>query len=120
VLELVDCRERSLEALESVEPAESGQQVVGLLLEDLGQASCLGGGLLDVVDDDRLGDRLDPVDDIIEARDELVDVLAVERGDEGVLEPAGQLAAELVAPLLERLDLRHPLVETVELGDQIA
>ena len=49
----------------------------------------LGRRLGDAVDHERLGDRLDAVDDVVEARHQLVDVLAVERRDEGILEPAG-------------------------------
>ena len=74
-------------------------------------------GPVDAVDDERLGDRLDPVDDVVEPRHELVDVLAVERRHERVLEPAVDLVVDLVAALLERLDRGHALVEIVVLVD---
>ena len=42
-----------------------------------------------------------------------MDVLAVERRDEAALEPGRDLPVDLVATLLERLDLGDPLVEPV-------
>ena len=48
-----------------------------------------------------------------------MDVLAVERRDECLLEPAVDLQVDLVALLLERLDLGDALVEAVEVLDQV-
>ena len=62
-----------------------------------------------------LSDGLDVVDDVVELDGQVVDVLAVERCDERLLEPRADLAVDLVALLLERLDLRDALVEPVEL-----
>ena len=59
------------------------------------------------------------VDDVVEPRHELVDVLAVERRDERVLELAGHLAIDLVAGLLEGLDAGDPLIEPVVLLDHL-
>ena len=50
---------------------------------------------------------------------QLVDVLAIERGDERVLELLGDLLVDLVAPLLETLDVGHPLLEVVVLLDHL-
>ena len=64
----------------------------------------LAGGrrrLVDPVQDAGVGDLLDEVDDVVEAADELVDVLAVERRDEGVLELVPDVVADPVAALLE-------------------
>ena len=73
----------------------------------------LVGRLVDAVDDERLGDRLDAVDDVVQPDRQLVDVLTIERRDERVLEPSVDLAVDLVATLLERLDLGDALVELV-------
>ena len=53
------------------------------------------------------------------ADSQLVDVLAIERRDERVLQPGVDLAVDLVAPLLERLDLGDALVEPVVLVDEL-
>ena len=45
------------------------------------------GRRLDPVQDERVGGLLDEVEDVVEPADQGVDVLAVERRDEGRLEP---------------------------------
>ena len=65
-------------------------------------------------------DRLDEVDDVVEPARQVVDVLAIERRDEGLLEPFVDVVVDLVALLLERLDLGDPIVEPVEIVDQVA
>ena len=108
LFEGVDRREVPLQLLEAVEFAEGRREFATLPVEDRRQPLRLAGRLVYPVDDERLGDRLDAIHDVVEPGDELVDVLAVERGDERVLEPAGDLLVDLVAALLEGLDVRRP------------
>ena len=119
LLELVDRVEVALEVLHPVELAQCGRQLAALAVEDGREPSRLGRRLLDAVDDERLGDGLDAVHDVVEPRDELVDVLAIERRDERVLEPAGDLVVDLVAALLERLDVGDARLELVVLLDHL-
>ena len=69
--------------------------------EDPGEAPGIVGRRLDVVDDEGLGDLLDAVEHVVEARDQVVDVLAVERRDERPVEPRLDLVVDLVALVLE-------------------
>src|SRR5215471_524704 len=48
---------------------------------------------------------IDQVDDVVQAHGELVDVLAVDRSDEGAVDAAEDLVGHLVALVLEALDL---------------
>ena len=79
-----------------------------------------GSGLIDPVQHEQLGRRLHVVDDVVELLGEGVDVLAVERRDEGRVEPPEDRAGDLVAPLLavvdqvdELLDVSRSRVETL-------
>ena len=73
-----------------------------------------GVGAVDVVDHQRFGGRLDEVDHVVQARCQLVDVLAVERSHEDVLQLGADLAVDVVALLLECLNAVHALVQPVE------
>ncbi len=77
------------------------------------------GGCLDVVDREAFARGLHEVDHVVQSNGQLVDVLAVERRDERRLEPRIDLAIDLVAPLLERLDLADALVEPVVVLDKL-
>ena len=63
------------------------------------------GRLADVIEDAGVGHLLDEVQDVVEAADEGVDVLAVERRDEGRLELVPDVVADLVAAVLELAEL---------------
>ena len=54
-------------------------------------------GDVDAVEDERVGDLLDQVEDVVQAADEGVDLLAIERRDEGPLQAAADVVADLVA-----------------------
>ena len=60
-----------------------------MLGQDLRELPRLLGRAVDAVDHEGLGGRLDPVDDVVEPDGQLVDVLAIEWRDEGILELAG-------------------------------
>ena len=83
-------------------------ELLDLLDDDRG---LLDGGLgrrLDPVQDERVGGLLDVVEDVVEAADQGVDVLAIDRGDEGRLEAMADLVADLVAAMLVGPDLGGP------------
>ena len=109
----------ALEVLQAIELPQRLGQLLRLAIEDGRQALCLRRRLRHAVDHEGLGDRLDPVDDIVKPRHEFVDVLPVERGDEGILEPARHGAVDLVAALLERLDVGDPRVQLVIAVDHL-
>jgi len=49
-----------------------------------------------VVDADALRDRLDQIEDVVHARDQAVDVVAVDRRDEGLVQRFDALVRDLV------------------------
>jgi hypothetical protein len=59
----------------------------------------------DAVQVGRVGDLLDVVEDVVQTGCEGVDIFVVEGGDEGPVEGAHDLVGDLVAPMLESLDL---------------
>src|SRR5256884_9512677 len=58
----------------------------------------------DPVDDEALGGGLEVVEHVVEAGREVVDVLAVERRDEGRVQPFDDLVRDLVARVLDLFD----------------
>jgi two-component system phosphate regulon sensor histidine kinase PhoR len=102
--------------LEAFEPAEVREGVVELLalLHDdrrlLDGHRCRG---VDSIEDEGVGGLLDEVEDIVEGTDQAVDVLAIERRDEGPFETVADLVAELVAAVLGVADLLRPLFRGV-------
>src|SRR5512134_1291229 len=97
-------------ALHLVQALERGLKLGALVGQDARQLAAVTGRLLDVVDDQALCYRLDEIEHVVKATAELVDVLSVERRDEGVLQAPADLAVDPVALLLERLDVAHALV----------
>ena len=64
------------------------------------------GDLRDPVEDDRLRDLVDVVEDVVEPGGQRVDVLALEGRDERAVEQLDDLVGELIAGMLEVLDRR--------------
>ena len=72
------------------------------------------GRRVDLVEDAGVGDLLDEVEDVVEAADQLMDVLAIERRDEGVLQLVADVVADPVALALQVAELaREPLALVV-------
>jgi hypothetical protein len=88
--------------------------------EDPRELARLVGGPVDPVDHDRLGDRLDAIDDVVELDRQVVDVLSIERRDEGVLQSLVDLAIDVVTALLEQLDLGDAGIEVIEPFEHVA
>src|SRR5450756_1936782 len=75
---------------------------------------CIRDRRLDAVEDKGVGYLFDHVQDVIQAGDEGVDLLAIEGRDEGSLEPAPDVVADLVAAALRLPNLLGRLVGIVE------
>ena len=113
VLEAVDL-DAGLEDLARVlEVGEEGDRLLdgdGGLDDDRGDLLQLGRRRRDPVEDDPGGGGVDEVEDVVERPDEDVDVLAVDRRDPGPVQEVERLVGDLVALVLEALDLGGPLV----------
>jgi hypothetical protein len=96
------------ELLRAAERAQLAQRLVdelALLDDDAGLLDGLRRGPLDVVEQERVGRLLDEVEDVVEAADERVDVLAVEGRDEGRVQALPDGVAHLVAVVLHGHEL---------------
>ena len=58
------------------------------------------------------------VEDVVHARDQLVDVVAVDRRDEGLVQHVDRGVGDLVGLLLDAFDRVHAVFEVVEIGHQ--
>src|SRR6266571_2578735 len=72
--------------------------------DHVGHRPARRGRLFNPVDDEALGGRLEEVEHVVEAGREVVDVLAVDRRDEGRVEPPDDLVGDLVARVFDFLD----------------
>src|SRR3954452_13756371 len=109
VLEPVDLHG---EVADVPERAEARDRVVHLaagLVEDAGQLLGLLHRRLDPVQREVVGDLLDEVDDVVERRGEIEDVLALDRRDEGLVEALDDVVRDPVALLLADHDLAGQL-----------
>ena len=105
VLEPVDLDPVLVQVLEALEMTERVVQELCLLDDDRRLLDGRRGRGVDAVQDERVGGLLDQVEHIVEAADQPVDVLAVERRHERRLETMADVVADLVAAVLRRPDL---------------
>src|SRR5687768_11963294 len=114
VLEPMDLDPMGADVLEALELLERANDLLALLHDD---RRLLAGGLgrrIDLVEEAGVGHLLDEVEDVVEAADQLVNVLAVERRDERVLELLTDVVAQTVTLALEIAQLaREPLALVV-------
>src|SRR5215208_47420 len=102
VLQLVEVDQVGAQRL-LLEPAQVAQAVGGRPGRPVDQPGLLDHGvqrLGDLVEDQHVGRRLDGVEDVVEMAGQGVDVLAVEGGDEGRVEPGVDGVGEPVALVL--------------------
>src|SRR6476619_6263395 len=121
VLEPVDLDPVAVEVLELGKVLESGGQLLAGSDEDPGQLLCLLHRRLDLVEAEEVRRLLGVVHDVVHLGREAVDVLAVDRGDEGRVEPLHDGVGDPVTLLLGLEDvprqaalvgpLAHHLVE---------
>ena len=105
VLEPVDLGAVLVHPLPGLELADRLLEVRDRLREEPRQLARGIGDGRDPVQVCRIGNLLDVVEDVVETGREGVDVLVVERGDEGSIQGAHDLVGKLVALVLEGLDL---------------
>src|SRR5258705_1785941 len=70
--------------------------------------------LVDLEQHDPVHGGVDEIEDVVDAADELVDVLAVERRDEGLVQALDRLVRQFVADVLEVLHLAGAAAQVVE------
>src|SRR5215218_1268622 len=88
-------------------------------VQDLGQGLGLLHRRLDLVEAEVVGDLLRVVHDVVERRRQLVDVLPVDRGDEGLVEALDDVVGDPVAVLLADEDLAGELVALREIPQHL-
>jgi len=88
------------------------------LLGDEGEALGLGRDAPDVVERDRLGDVLDDVADVVQGRDEPVDVVPVDGRDEGGSQQSHRLGRHAVGGVLGLVDALGVLQAVVEIAHE--
>jgi len=105
------------EAIEILEASQVAQCLVDLVAAEDDQRGLLDRGLGrrgDVVQDESVGDLFDEIEDVVQAADQGVDLLAVERRDESGLETMPDVVADVVAAMFDIADLLGRLVRSVE------
>src|SRR5205085_1627408 len=109
-----------VQSLEITKVLEGVADLDALLGDDLSLAPRDVRRLFDSIQDAGVCDLLDQIEDIVEAANELLDVLAVERSDERRFELVANLVAELVAAMFEVTELRrNPLPVGVALEEAL-
>ena len=88
-------------------------------MQHLGQLLGLLHRRLDLVEPEVVGDLLGVVDDVVERGGQLVDVLAVDRGDERLVEALDDVVRDPVAVLLADQDVARELVALGEVAQHL-
>jgi hypothetical protein len=96
----VDLDPEFLEVLEAMKLVQRLGQLMALLDDDAGLLSGGGCRLGDAVQAERIADLLDEIEHVVEPGDEGVNILPVERRDEGLFEPMTDVVGDLVALVL--------------------
>ena len=84
--------------------AHRGLHALGATQQQLGELRRFGRDLLDVVEHQRFGGVLDEVEHVVHARDQPVDVVAIEGRDEGGVQQLHGLVRDAVGGVLGVLD----------------
>ena len=103
-------------SLNSSQVVEALGQLLAGRDQDLGQGPRLLHRRLDLVEPEEVGGLLGEVDDVVHLGREAVDVLAVDRGDEGLVEPLDDVVGDPVALLL---GLQHVAGEAALVGPHV-
>ena len=77
----------------------------GCVAQHAGQTLSLGHRRLDLVQPEVVRDLLGVVDDVVERRGQVEDVLAVDRRDDRLVEPADDVMGDLIAVVLAGQDV---------------
>ena len=90
---------------EGTQAAHRAIRLFGCLDDDLAHGDAPIRGRLDLVQEKPIGDRVDEIEDVVEAARERIDVLAVDGRDKRGIEPPHHLVGDRVARVLEVSDL---------------
>ncbi len=113
-VDLLAALEDRIGALDVGEQADRGLHPLAAHLVDLGELLRFGGGAAQIVERDRFRDILDEIQDVIHGGDQLVDLVAVEGRDEGLVQQRDALVGQLVGGALDGVDA---LCVRLELGE---
>ena len=105
VLETVDLDRVAEDAFVLLEGIEREPDLMGRRRDDLGQFARAEPDRVEPVEPDQCGRGVDRVHHVVERPGERVDVLAVERGDEGPVQTLNDPVRQEVALVLDLLDL---------------
>src|SRR2546421_165645 len=105
VLQPVDLDGVVRDVAEAAHPRHRVGDLARGLQQDVREPLPLDHRSLDLVEAHVVGDLLGVVDDVVERRGQLVDVLAVDRGDEGLVEALDDVVGDPVALLLADQDV---------------
>src|SRR5579859_426278 len=122
VLEPMDLVRRAPQGLDLtaiLEQRDSARDLLRLFENHLGELPCDQGGLIDAIQMNPSGDFLDPVDDVVERGGQVTDVLAIDRRDEGAIEGAKDLMRDLVAGVLDGLQVTCLALDVDIIREQI-
>ncbi len=87
--------------------------------QDFDQVQRAGANRIDAVENEAAGGGIDEVDDVVELAAELVNVFAVEGGDEGLVEFGENGVGDLVTFMLESLDDLNLLGDAGVMGEHL-
>src|SRR2546426_3970126 len=96
-LQLVDGLEKRTRTSHALQPSHETDGLIAHLYEQIGLLLELGQDGLDGEESEEVGDRQHVIDHVVELFSERVDVLAVEGGDEGLVETLEDLGGQLIA-----------------------
>src|SRR5918999_2543825 len=100
VLEPVDLDREVMDVLERPQPRDRARDRPSGLVQDAGHLGRLVHRRLDAVQAEEVGDLLDEVDDVVQRRRQRVDVLAVDRRHERLIQALDDVVGDPVALLL--------------------
>lgn len=105
VLQPIDLDGRLGHALAPLQGLERLDHLVSRGLDDAPEVARVGPDVLDAVEANHGRRRIDRIHDVVERPRQVVDVLAIERGDEGLMQPLDDFVGDEVALVLDFLDL---------------
>ena len=120
VFETIDLDREPHQVLEILERVDRLLDLDAALGHDVGQFLRLGRRARDLEQHEPGADRLDRVQHVVQSAREVVDVLALERGDECPIQALEQFVRHEIALVFGFLELAGPLFEPVELRHHLA
>ena len=119
VLEDVDLLAEGVDVPQRLEVVDGLDDLLDGLDDDVDELLHLGRRPGELEGPHPAGHALDAVEDVVEAAGQVVDVLPLERRDEGVAELGEELVGDVVALVLDRLDLLVLLLDVLVVVDEL-